>query len=281
MKRILILSIFLAGTLTAFAQSRRISWELDVMDGSRTGCVASNAADVSRTMGTMRGRTYFSPNGTRFRRGVTPKVAKIMLSAQPAMARVKEVIGHSAAPMVAEYPECALWNWFVDEIMRATADSTGKKVDIGILNTGGVRIDMPDGDVLLDDILSMFPFKNSLCYVSLHGRDVRAILEQMASSAFQILGGVKVVARAGKLVRVTVGDEPLDDDRLYGVATISFLLDGGDGYSVARHAEEVIRCDGYIYDTMLAYVKELSAAGKPIEYQKDGRIRILGEGETL
>ena len=251
------------------------------MDGSRTGCVSSSASNIAEAMGTMKGCAYLAPNGKVFRGGLTPKVARVLLAAQPAMAWVKEVIGYSSAEMVEEYPECALWNWFVDEIMRATADSTGKQVDIGIVNTGGVRIDMPKGDILLDDIMSMFPFNNSLCYVALRGRDVRAVLEQMAASTFEALGGMKVVAQAGELVSVTVGDEPLDDDRLYGVATISFLLHGGDGYSLAEPAEEVIRCNGIIFDTMVAHVRNLTAQGKPIEYHTDGRLRILGEGETL
>ena len=109
---------------------------------------------------------------------------------------------------------------------------------------------------------------------------MRALLYQMAASTFQIVGGVKVVARNGKVVSATIGGEPLDDDRLYGVATLNFLLDGGDGYKVARNAEEVIMCNGYLYDTMLAYVQGLTAAGKPIEYQNQNWITILEEGDS-
>ena len=108
---------------------------------------------------------------------------------------------------------------------------------------------------------------------------MRALLYQMAASTFQIVGGVKVVAKNGKIVSATIGGEPLDDDRLYGVATLNFLLDGGDGCQVARHAEEVIMCNGYLYDTMLAYVQGLTAAGKPIEYQNQNWITILEEGD--
>ena len=70
-------------------------------------------------------------------------------------------------------------------------------------------------------------------------------------------------------------------DRLYGVATLNFLLDGGDSYKVARNAEEVIMGNGYLYDTMLAYVQGLTAAGKPIEYQNQNWITILEVGAGL
>ena len=267
--------LFLAAGLSA--QTVRIEWEKDPVDGHRTGVEASSAYNVTEAMGYVKGRTYHAPNGRKFRGGATPAVARIMLEAQPAMAQVKQVIGYSTEAMAREYPECPLYDWIIDEIMRATADSTGRKVDIGITNRGGIRIDMPGGEVFYDDIMSMFPFKNNLYYVALKGKDVRAILDQMASTTFQVLGGIKVVAKNGKIVSATVDGEPLDDDKVYGVATINFILDGGDGYHVGRNAVEMIPCNGWLYDTMLDYVRGLTAAGKPIEYKDRHWITILKE----
>ena len=61
--------------------------------------------------------------------------------------------------MEAYFPESALSNWFVDILMAKVEKLSGKKVDIGIANFGGIRVDMPQGDIILDDMLSMFPFK--------------------------------------------------------------------------------------------------------------------------
>ena len=165
--------------------------------------------------------------------------------------------------------------------MRAVEDSIGLKVDIGFANKGGVRVDMPAGPVMVDDIMSMFPFRNHLYYVALRGRDVRVILEQMAGTTWQIVGGCRAVVKDGMLAQATVGGEPLDDERLYGIATIDFLLDGGDGFHIEKNAEKKIMCNGYIIDTMLSYVKELTAKGKPIEYECDGRIKIIKGGKEL
>ncbi len=279
MKNILTVILLLAGGLSLSAQERTITWTTDPVDGHRTGVVASNATNVEEAMGTVKGRTYYAPNGKKFRKGTVRDVARIMLDAQPAMAKVKSVIGHSTRTMVRTYPECEIYDWYIDELMRATADSTGKRVDIGFANRGGVRIDMPAGEILYDDIMSMFPFRNNLCYVALRGRDVKVILDQMASTTFQIVGGIKVVAKNGKIVSATINGAPIDDDRIYGVATLNFMLDGGDGYKVAKNAEEVIMCNGYLYDTMLAYVQNLTAAGKPVEYQNQHWITILKEDE--
>lgn len=270
--------MFLAGGLCLCAQERTITWTTDPVDGHRTGVVASNASNVEEAMGTVKGCTYYAPNGRKFRKGTVKNVARIMLDAQPAMAKVKTVIGYSTREMVRTYPECEIYDWYIDELIRATADSTGKRVDIGIANRGGVRIDMPAGEVLYDDIMSMFPFRNRICYVALHGRDLLAILQQMAGSRFQIVGGVKVVAKDGRLISALIDGEPVVEDRVYGVATLDFLLDGGDGYHVARNAVEVIECNGYLYDTMLSYVRSIEAQGRMIEFENQGWITLIGEG---
>ncbi len=279
MKKSLLTASCLALCLALPAQTVRIDWTKESIDGHRTGVVASNASNVEESMGTVKGRTYYAPNGKVFRKGTVRDVAKIMLEAQPAMAQVKQVIGYSTENMVRKYPECALYDWYIEELMRATADSTGRKVDIGFANRGGVRIDMPQGEIFYDDIMSMFPFKNNMCYVALKGKDVRAILDQMAATTFQIIGGIKIVAQNGKIISATVNGEPLDDEKVYGVATLNFLLDGGDGYKVANNALEVIYANGWLYDTMIPYVQSLTAAGKPVEYTNQHWITILKEGD--
>ena len=162
--------------------------------------------------------------------------------------------------------------------MAKTEQLAGKKVDLGIVNFGGIRIDMPKGDIILDDMLSMFPFKNQLVYVEQKGSQIRKILEGMAARRFQVLGGVRVVAEDGKLVKAEIGGEPIDDDKIYGLATISFLLGGGDGLSLDHDAVSVtIFKDIDIIDAVLEYVNAETAAGRPIEYSTDGRVEVKGD----
>ncbi len=265
MRRFFVLAF--AACLCAGVYAQDFTWRTVPMNNSRTGCRAAAADNVSEALGTMRGKVYVAPNGRKFRRGSTPVVAKILLAAQPRMAHLKEVIATS-------YPESELTNWFVDELMRAVADSIGRQVDIGIVNFGGIRVDMPAGNVTLDDIQSMFPFKNKPCYVAMPGSELQEILQRMAATRFQVLGGVQVVARDGKLESVLIGGKPLDVKKVYGVATIDFLLNGGDGLRLARNAKDLVILDSYVIDVIVPYVRSLASAGKPIEYQKDGRIQI-------
>jgi 2',3'-cyclic-nucleotide 2'-phosphodiesterase (5'-nucleotidase family) len=256
--------------------AQEYSWEAVEMDGSMTGCVSPSKDNVSEALGTFKGGRYIAPDGKVYKRNsIVAKTARVVMAAQPEMARVKDVIGYSTRAMSATYPESALSNWFIDILIRKTEQLSGKKVHIGITNFGGIRVDMPQGDIILDDMLSMFPFKNYLAYVEHTGKQIRTILEGMAADRFQVLGGVKVVADGGKLVSVEIDGEPLDDEKVYGMATISFLLTGGDGLSLEDNALSVtVYEDVPIIDAVLEHVNAETAAGRPIEYIVDGRVTV-------
>ena len=252
------------------------SWEAVKVDGHMTGCISPSKDNVPEALGHFKGGKYIAPDGTVYKKNsVVSKTARVVIEAQPKMARVKDVIGHSTRAMSAHYPESELSNWFVDLLMRKTEELSGKNVHIGIANFGGIRVDMPEGEIILDDMLSMFPFKNQITYVEHKGSQIRKILETMAAGRFQVLGGVRVVADGGKLVSAEIGGEPIDDDKIYGLATISFLLGGGDGLALEQNAVSVtVFEDINVIDAVLDHVNALTAAGKPVEYQTDGRVIV-------
>lgn len=277
MKRILCIFLTLSAAVSAYSQE--YEWRHVAMNGSRTGCISPSKDNVAEALGCFKGGRYIAPDGKVHKKNsATARTARVVLDAQPAMARVKDVIGYSTESMESGYPESALSNWFVDILMDKVEKLAGKKVDIGIVNFGGIRIDMPEGDILLDDMLSMFPFKNQLVYVEQTGRQIRAILEGMAAGRFQVLGGVRVVAEDGRLVSAEIDGSPIEDDKVYGLATISFLLGGGDGLSLDHNAVSLtVFKDVDVIDAILEHVYAETAAGRPIGYHTDGRVVIKGE----
>ena len=256
-----------------------LQWKHEKVDGHRTGVTAPSADNVKTAIGTVEKGVYTAPNGRRFKKGATPAVAQLMLDAQPAMASVKEVIGYSEKEMLRYRPQCELSNWFTDFLRRKTAELTERKVDVAIYNFGGIRTDMPQGPITVDDIMSMFPFRNTLCYVALKGADLRAIFEYLAQTQMQAVSGVQLVIRDQKLESVKVGGEPLDDKKTYGVATINFLLTGGDGLFIAKNALELIDSGVYVKDAIIPYIQRLTRESTAIEGKLDDRVVIVESEE--
>ena len=266
---------FASSLLLLSACAGTVQWSRVPMDGSRTGVRAAEGDNVPQALGKFDAGVYSAPNGKVFNCGSTPAVAKLMLDAQAPMAPLREVVAYAPVAIPKERPESPLSNLTVDILMAQTAAATGRKVDAGIMNFGGIRLDaIPAGNVLLDDLVSMFPFKNHLCLVQLRGADLRKLFEQMAASGMQVVGGVRLVVADGRLESAEVGGAPLDDAREYGVATIDFLLDGGDDLFVARNATDLVITKIKVIDAMMNYVRAETAAGRPLTYQADGRVVI-------
>jgi len=261
---------------TLFGCKSGMTWEKVLIDAHRTGVCAPNADNIEEAMGsidTLSG-AYTAPNGKVFTDGVTPGVAALMLAAQPAMAEVKEIIAYSPRCMAAHKPESELSNFVVDFVRSETSRLVKRPVDVAITNFGGIRVSMPEGDVTLDDIRSMFPFNNKLCYVEIKGEDLLYIAEFMARTKVQCLSGVKMVVNKHNLESFEVGGKPVNPKKYYGVATIDFLLDGGDSLYVARNARKLIMTDAVIGKSIETYVRQLTAEGKPVEYSTDGRVVV-------
>ncbi len=272
LKTIVSLAFLLALPLALLAQEWQ--WKKIPVDASRTGVGIPNVSNVRERMGYMDGKAYHAPNGRVYKGGVTPAVAALMIEAQPSMTSMKTVIGYASEDLIKESPESALSDLVVDCLMAKAEAVTGRKADVGIMNFGGIRVDIHKGEILMDDIVSMLPFTNYICYLEVWGRDLRQLFSQMASGKMQVVGGVRLTVSGGKLESVTVAGQPLDDDRLYGVATIDFLLDGGDDIFVARNAVSLTRTDVLVREALLDRLEQLRSEGKELDYKADGRVTV-------
>ena len=270
-----ILTIVAALSFTFGLSAQEYTWKAVKMDGSKAGCSYSSPDDIDKTIGKLEKGAYVAPNGAKFKKNSdVAKVAALVIDAQPTMAAKKEVIGSSDHEIMKGRPESELSNLIVDLIMAEVQEVTGKQVHWGMINFGGIRADLPSGNILMDDVESMLPFINYLVYVEHKGSQVRKILEEMGPRRFQALGGVRIVVENNQIVSIEIGGEPLDDEKVYGMASISFLLNGGDGIRLAENSLAIETLDAIVNEPVIKHIKKETAAGRKIGYKKDGRITI-------
>ena len=274
-------ALIIVGAVFAGAQAMKdaglkIEWRRVAMDGHRTGAQPVTSDNIPQALGTFTDEGYMCPSGACYMDdSPVAQEAAELLEAQPQLAHLKKVIGHSAGMYMnlRNQPDLPLGN-LVADIFRAYGSRYFKvPMDFAITNYGGIRTPMPAGAVTLEDIGSMFPFKNYLCYAQLRGSSLTTLLEQLAGTkAFQAVSGCQVRTKGGKLVSALVGGEPIDPSRLYNVTTIDFLLDGGDKLNIGALAEKVVLTHVLLKDVMLDYVYATEAAGKEIVAASDGRV---------
>ena len=67
--------------------------------------------------------------------------------------------------------ETAIGNFCADAYRIVTG------ADIGVVNGGGIRADLPEGEIRYADVLAMHPYGNSLCVVRVSGQEILDCLE--------------------------------------------------------------------------------------------------------
>ncbi|MBQ7222208.1 MAG: 5'-nucleotidase C-terminal domain-containing protein [Bacteroidales bacterium] len=212
----------------------------------------------------------------RLDKGTNDGALQIINSYSELMAPMQEILGYSDAIYSKKAPDSGLSNFAVDAIREASEKLFGAPVEVGLTNFGGIREDLPKGAVRVYDIFTIFPFDNYLVVSQMKGSNLRKLLNEMAQkNKFEALSGVEIVCTNGKMTKCNVGGAPLDDNRVYHLGTINFLVEGGDGIRVGKYSDSITEFkDVMIRDVMCDRIKELTADGKTLHLEPDGRVII-------
>lgn len=195
------------------------------------------------------------------------------------MIPLQEVICYSNDIYAKESPESGLSNYAVDALKRYAEKYTKGPIDMALTNFGGIRTELPKGAVRIYDIFSIFPFNNHLVILDVKGSTLKKIFEKMASRhKVEALSGVRMKIDGDRITECIVGGRILDPNRIYKVATIDYLVSGGDGIDwgygiVARKDTGIL-----LREVIISEMKEDMAAGKTLDLAKDGRIVMTNNG---
>ncbi|MEK7314765.1 MAG: bifunctional UDP-sugar hydrolase/5'-nucleotidase [Candidatus Eisenbacteria bacterium] len=185
---------------------------------------------------------------------------------------------------------------FVADVIRDRA-----RADIAVMNSGGIRAPLPAGDVRERDLITMLPFDNRLVVLSMTGAQVQRLLDRIArrlgKRGFAHVSGVSYVIRRERAVEVRVwkrdgaraavtrardasrlrDGDAIDANRVYRVATIDFLADGGDAFDEVRAAGVQERTATLLSDAAIAYLR----AHPDYSFRNDNRVQWRGSSEAL
>jgi len=166
--------------------------------------------------------------------------------------------------------ETAIGN-FAADVLRESAGA-----DIGIMNTGGIRAPIPHGPVTVADVYSTFPFDNTIVVVPMRGHDLRRLLDfaarRLGKGDFAQVSGVRFAISGDYAEDIRVNGRPLESDRIYRVATIDFLYEGGAGYNVFRATGPAEPTGIFQNEAAVSFLRR----HPQYEFRTDGRISWEG-----
>lgn len=123
--------------------------------------------------------------------------------------------------------------------------SGGNPDFIGVQNPGGTRADFDTGDITYAEAAAVLPFANTLMTTQLTGAQVKTMLEQQwqpadARRPYLALGLSDNVSytydelrpAGNRILDIFVNGAPIDPAKLYTIGSGSFLITGGDNFTV-------------------------------------------------
>jgi 2',3'-cyclic-nucleotide 2'-phosphodiesterase/3'-nucleotidase len=137
---------------------------------------------------------------------------------------------------------------YITDVMRARL-----LADVAVMNGGGIRGNqlVPAGPLTRRDLNALLPFLNVVVMLELPGKVLQEALERSVAAYPREFGGFLQVSGltfvfdparpAGqRVVRVTVGGQPLDPERRYRLAANDYTARGGDGYAMLSTAKPLV-----------------------------------------
>ncbi|HCW48153.1 MAG TPA: bifunctional UDP-sugar hydrolase/5'-nucleotidase [Erwiniaceae bacterium] len=166
-------------------------------------------------------------------------------------------------------------------ILAAQIERT--KADFAVMSGGGVRDSIAAGPISYKDVLKVQPFGNTLCQVEMTGREVEKYLavvanKQVDSGAYAQFANVSLVADGKGVSEIKINGEPLQADKTYRMATLSFNANGGDGYPVINTLPGFVNT-GFVDAEVLKQYIEKHSPLKAADYAPHDEIVHLSEAE--
>ena len=186
--------------------------------------------------------------------------------------------------------------------------------DIGYVNGGGIRANIPQGDITFNNLLNVFPFNNTVVVAELSGQTIKDMMEMAMmiwpeeNGSFPHLSGIKFsvnksiessvifddaeefVAVSGQYrvydIKVYNNEtdkyEPLDLNKMYTFAASNyFLLDYGSGMKMLQDAK-IVQNDGMLdVEALENYVVEVLGGVVGEQYRDVATNITFTEGEVI
>lgn len=202
---------------------------------------------------------------------------------EPYRNRINEVLDSTLAyapkPLLLDDGDrtSSMGNLMADIVFEETAPifktRTGNNLDFVVLNAGGVRSVISQGNISARNAYEVMPFENYIAVVELSGSATRELINFVAkSSRRHPVSGIEIIINKNQsLEQVNIQGEPFDESRNYFVATSDYLVNGGPSVGFFDKIVSTTETDYLLRNAIIDHFKKVDT----IKAIADDRIKQL------
>lgn len=166
--------------------------------------------------------------------------------------------------------ESSLGNFYADACFKA-GDSlffiqTGSHIDFALFNYGGIRTEIPQGDVTVEHIFKLMPFENKLVAVKLSGEKIAELFSYLENrKQAHPVSGLKLIIKQNQLSTIQIGNNDFDKNREYTVLTHDYLQHGGDNMEFFKDPIALYPLQYKVRDALIDHLKSIDTLNPSID----------------
>ncbi|RAR75451.1 5'-nucleotidase C-terminal domain-containing protein [Flavobacterium aciduliphilum] len=136
---------------------------------------------------------------------------------------------------------------------------TSKKIDICLLNHGGIRTIIPKGPVTARNAYEVMPFENSAVVIGLPSEQITEIANYIVNEKkpHPLAGLTFTIAKDNTVKDLLVQGKPLEANRTYYVVTSDYLSNGGDNMTFFKKGTSRVDLDYKLRNIIIDYFKDV------------------------
>ena len=172
-------------------------------------------------------------------------------------------------------PESSLGNLIADLLLeRAQVEISDSLLpDFCLINIGGLRVDLPQGEITVRKVFELMPFENELDIIKLSPDKMQEMLNYLREKGGQPISGMELRITSDEF-ECSINEETLNQSRSYYVVTSDYLAEGGDSMDFFKEPEARIKTGIKIRDAIMDHFRIVGLSGNELESELDGRLLI-------
>ncbi|NHN24590.1 hypothetical protein FIA58_002780 [Flavobacterium jejuense] len=135
-----------------------------------------------------------------------------------------------------------------------------KEIDFCLLNHGGIRSIIPEGNITSRTAFEIMPFENSVMIVGLSADEVRTLAAYfLKEKKPHPLAGLTIYTDSSEtnVIDILVNNKHIEDSKTYYVATTDYLANGGDNMNFFRDSKIKFDLDYKLRNLFIDYFKKI------------------------
>ena len=165
----------------------------------------------------------------------------------------------------------AIGNLMADIVMEQAnpvfEKRTGDSIDMVLLNHGGIRSTLNQGNISARSAYALMPFENEIVVTELSGSKIKEMLRYLKDAGTpHPVSGIKIQVDSDyKVTRAQIDGKEIDSTRNYFVATSDYLQQGGDNMNFFKDPISLYNLDYKLRNAIIDYFAKVDTLDAKID----------------